>query len=126
MEEALQKLIEFVENASPVIWQALVKQAYVDAVGQLLGAIFFGFMALQLFKVAKGRLKRVAEMKGANADPKSYDLYSDMDSQYFMYAGSTVGWVLSFVITLSNIYAAIGRFINPNYYAIQMILEQFK
>ena len=31
MDQAVQQLIEFLKQASPVVWQALIRQVYVEA-----------------------------------------------------------------------------------------------
>ena len=108
-DEILQKLIEFIENASPLIWDTLVRQVYTEAAGMLLGAIFLVAGIVVLASLAK-RWNEKAQDDALGM----WDVWSG--TSYFVIAGATLG---SFACLLS----ASMRLANPEFYAIKLILS---
>ena len=52
-DEAMQRLIDFISTASPVVWEAAMRRVYVVVIADLIwGAVFFG-CAYGLYKYAK-------------------------------------------------------------------------
>lgn len=110
MDKVLQELIEFVKSASPVIWQALYRQVYVEALGFILWAIGLAVLAVILFRLAKFAVKK-----------KEEDGYmSDWEILYgFCYFFSVVVGIVAFGLLVS----VIQHVANPQFYAIRFILQ---
>ena len=103
----LEKLIGFLESASPELWRILVKQAMVSGIQYVIGAIACAVIAAVCIR----GLSRVSD--------------SDLDSwdQDFLRFGL---WIFTTItIPLGIIFAinAIGVLYNPEYHAIKGILE---
>ena len=110
MDKVLQELIEFVKSASPVIWQALYKQVYVEALASFLWAIGLAVLAVILFRIAKWAM--------AKKEEEGY--MSDWEILYgFCYFFSGVAGVVAFGFLVS----AIKWVANPEFYAIRFILQ---
>lgn len=112
IDEALRKLIEFLEVASPATWEVLVKQVYVEAIASLAWAIGLSVAAYFLFKL------------GAYARKEYEDDYM---------SGWDLGAVFSYIAFGVCVAIAFGLFvefamhiINPEFYAIRYIISQFK
>jgi len=113
MDSALQELIEFVKSASPVIWQALYKQVYVEALSFLIWAIGLAFVAIMLVRFAKfANSKKVQE--------EEYGKYTDWGVvSYASYVSASIVGLIAFALLVS----AIKWASNPEFYAIRFILE---
>lgn len=53
MNEAMQKLIDAVQKASPIVWQAAYRQVWIDGIENLLLTVFFAVSASLLWKWRK-------------------------------------------------------------------------
>lgn len=104
MEETLLQLVELLKDASPVVWQILIKQVYVDAIANLLWATTLIFAAFRMYKPA-------AKKWGEEEDnPESLIL-----------------WLFSGICALAGMVCltdAVTHFLNPEFYAIQYILSK--
>ena len=109
MNEALQKLIEFVESASPVIWAAYLKQVYVFATGNLAWAAVLGSGYVAIRKAAAYCWKQCEE--SSNDDWE---------------IGLGLAWASIVIVGLVAVGLTIGagmRFANPEFYAISLLLS---
>ena len=66
IDEALAKLIEFIESASPVVWQAAQQQVRADIMETriwvyVIGAIFLMLLALSIFTTARAARDRYGD-----------------------------------------------------------------
>jgi len=112
IDEVLQKFIEFVQNASPYIWQTLIKQVYVEAFGYLLFGVGLTAVSVILFKVGEK-----AYIKAQN------ERFYDGELLYFLsFAFSGVAGFVAFLFLVS----AVKWFVNPDFYAIRFILESIQ
>lgn len=128
MEELLKELIEFVKSASPMVWTALIKQVYVYAIQNLVWGLLF-----LVASIASGRTmiffinRWIAINKGMDDGESEYYHYSDVPT-YVM--GCSMASVCVFpllvALALGTILEGASRLINPEFYAIQLILKQLR
>ncbi len=111
IDETLRKLIEFIQDASPVVWQTLIKQVYVEASARILWALallVLGYLVIKL----------------VNAKKKKYDEDYD-DGQFLEDSAWAVGYIIAaviFIIAFALFVSSLMRFMNPQFYAIRFIL----
>lgn len=110
MNDALQRLIEFVEAASPVIWAAYFKQVYVHTAVNLAWALVMGGCVPLLV-----RARKYCE--------KKYEAQDHFDSWEIGVALAWVGIVSTAFIAIGLTLSAAGRLANPEFYAIQLLLN---
>jgi hypothetical protein len=103
----LQQLIDLVKEASPVIWGAYIKQVYVYTAQKIVGFLVLFITGLQLYKQGK----------------KDYEINKgEYESVYeYYFAGFGLAMFIAFCLFISAI-----SVINPEYQAIQMIVESLK
>jgi len=110
LETALQELIEFLENASPMVWEVLLKQVYIDAVANIAWAIMLVVVCILLIKLIKYSHEKMEE-----------DSYSSWEMGLWLgYIFAPAAGALAFGLLVS----AAMRFANPEFYAIRYILYQ--
>lgn len=124
MDEALQKLIDFVEQAAPVMWEASYRQSYVVAIRDLL--FFIGMMALAVYCARWyfhfGDLVNVINEKIAQETGWSSGLKTDRENAQLargIFAFLVIVIVGAAILVVGGV---IGRIINPDYYAIQNLI----
>jgi len=109
MDRVLIELVEFVKNAAPAVWAIAVRQVYVRAWMNLAVSI----VALVLFIVSSVYTKKLwLETK---------DLYYSEKEPLLAITVSLA--IVTFLIFIFCGLASIPYFINPQYYAIQVLLE---
>jgi hypothetical protein len=114
VDEILKKLIEFLQQASPLVWASLVRQVYAIAFSQIAWSV-----AVLVLCFAAWKFSNFCEKQQENDD------YNDDD-------WSTAKWVLrslsalALLIPFGLVVSAIMRIYNPDYYAIWLILAQIK
>ena len=111
IDQALQKLIEFIEQASPVLWGILIKQVYSDIVTYFLWSIFTLAIAFGFYKLGKYHGKLHKEIGWQDDEHELLSLFS--------YAGSSIA-LIAFPFLLTT---CIRIIVNPYYYAITNILN---
>ncbi len=102
----LQKLIEFLQTASPVVWDSLMKQVYANAYANLFWGAFLGVLFPIILYVL---IRKLGDWDDAEDGTKEI---------FFFFA---------FVFLACGCYlATIGfkELYNPTFYAIKMIIEQ--
>ena len=104
LDKLLRELIEFVKNASPVIWAALVKQVYVVA---LQHAIWIIVPITSLIVFFSRQIKEAVE--------------DDNTGELTFYVW--IFRIVALIVMIGLASAAIARVINPDFYAIQLILD---
>lgn len=110
-EQALQQLIELIKNASPVVWQAIMKQVTANSF-ELLFWSLVSFCAMFIF------LKLAAYGNKMKQEEKD-DWETPYLSGIFLAA-------LCFTVASMFLIEVLERFYNPEFYAIRYILEQLK
>jgi hypothetical protein len=123
MNESIAKLIEWIQSASPAIWNILVKQVYVDTVTSLL-VVLMCVVAIVLSwsyykKVAAKDLEKWISYKGNSVSDWSFDWDDHIGMVIFMGVVVTLA-TLTIIIMLPGI---VGRLLNPEFYAIQFIIQ---
>jgi len=120
MDEVINELIEFLKNASPFVWQTLVKQVYVEQYTKLLWVIFFIVVVaicLGVYKKADNNKKLIIEKEGTphwTPDTETQDTIRGVS--LFVAAGCSVA---AFAIS-TTIFACL---MNPEFYAIRYVIE---
>ena len=103
MDEILKALMEFLKEASPVAWNALVRQVYATAVLHVFWAGVATGGGVILWKIA----------------PRFGEYMDDKGARHF----TTGVAVVLFFISLIFVSMAGMKFYNPDYYAIRIILD---
>jgi len=111
MNPLLQQLLDFLKTTSPLVWSVLIRQVYVNIVSNFLWAIGAGIACVFLEKLGKKSWAKYEE----EGDYSDWNVVSVLS-----YIGSVSGGV----ITLALVIDSIMKLINPQYYAIQLILIQ--
>lgn len=113
IDEVLKRLIEFLQGASPLVWSALIKQVYIEALARLAWAV--GLLVITFLLV-----------KLVNFQKKAYEeKYNDgrffSDSEWaWLWAGVAATGIASFALIVS----ALMWFANPEFYAIRYVIEK--
>jgi Ni/Fe-hydrogenase subunit HybB-like protein len=107
-QEALTRIDALAQKlgiAVTYLWHALIKNSYVEGVQ-------YGLFALVFFALA------------AFAATRDIEWLDDGEARGFAWFGrSAVTWAC-IVAATACIVACVGRFINPEFYALQTLLEQ--
>jgi len=114
LKEGLLRLIEVVETAAPELWAIGVKQAMIQGVAFLAG--FLAFLGLAIFTYYHS-FRMLAEWKASQ-----YSRYSEKEFIFFIGLFATCFLVTALVCG----YGAVGRFLNPEYYAINLLMDLVK
>jgi len=120
MEETLRSLVEFVKTASPLVWDAVLRQVYVTAVTN-----FIWLLALVVGLVVLVKISLHCRRNYVVAEAYTLDGWDRSDWATTM-AITMGGAVIVIVAILIGLTETISRLLNPNYYAIQMILQNLK
>ncbi len=110
MDEILIQLIQFVKNASPLVWQALIKQAYIDGIGAVILAVILTTVGFDVVGFARAAKEVESE---DNAVHKTYSFtffLSIVASALFAFAGCAISW-------------GVRTIINPEFYVIEYVLK---
>ena len=109
MNPLLQQLIDFLKSASPIVWSTFVRQVYTYAGADFIWVIGLSIASIFLVKLGKYGKKI--------SDDESY---SGWEIGYiFSFIGSAIAGGVAFGLLISGIMGLI----NPQYYAIQLILS---
>ena len=110
-ELMLGKLIELVENTAPHLWAIVVKQVYVRA-------------AQHAFFLVVGAIGLVASSRGMiRALKKKVDRSMDVEMERILWGMAFLFAVCLVVATTPTI---IGLLVNPEYYAIELLINYIK
>lgn len=122
MEDLLRELIEFVKSASPMIWETFRRQVQVEIFQLVFWTVVLLAVSLVCTRLA---YKTATNIKTAKEENKDRFYRSDVDEVMILMFSLTAS-VAALTIGLMNISDAISRIINPDFYTIQLILEQLK
>ena len=106
MNDAIQKLVDAVQKAAPVVWQAAYRQAYINGVENTLLVIIFFSLGLFLVRVSKW-----------SAVKSGYDGEPDWTEPGPIIAA--IGAVGSFLLMIPCTVEALDCFLNPAFAAIK-------
>ena len=121
MDEVLVKLVEFVENASPVIWEAAQRQVVADMATNAIWIVAAVGLAAFLVWVARGCENVILGIEEYN-EGKGWSNAKDSEGWHMSLIMSYVGVVALTLGALVLLTGNIRMAINPTYYAIQNIM----
>lgn len=111
MNEALTQLIEFIKNASPLIWSTLIKQVYIEAIATVVWSVGLIILCIVFAKIGSYGLKLYREDEYTNSEWQ--------EGYIFSFIGSVICGAISFSLAVS----ALMHFSNPEFYAIRYIIS---
>lgn len=118
MEDMLRELIEFVKSASPMIWETFQRQVQVQIFQLIFWAVVLSLVGGACAVICYKTYKKVQ-------DKKDESYYSNTDDVMIMLF-SALAALAGLAIGLINVTDAVSRMINPDFYTIQLILEQIR
>ncbi len=104
--ELLHELIKLVEQAAPQLWEIAIKQVYVEVIKNMMILLFLVILNIFLITVYKKIL--------------NYKLDVELKALVIL------GVVVLCGFSIFNLYAIIARLINPQFYAIELLLSYVK
>lgn len=113
MNEKLIELAGLLGVAVENLWNALIKQAFIDVWITIIQWIFLVLVSYKLI----GNL----HSKMVNADNASYD---DEDKNLWIWVGITTIRIIVFIDTILIIYDVPTQLLNPEYWALKQILNK--
>jgi len=123
INSVINNLAEKLGVAAEKLYPVLVKQVYVDAVSKavtsLVGLAVIIAVIFVIKKLKSGWWKKLSEM-----DHNRYETIDDELSRGLTIAGVSMAGIIGILLFLVPISGIVGRIINPDWYAIQMILEK--
>ena len=116
MDEALiLRLIDVVETASKKLWGIAYRQVYVNMVFDFLWVVGLAVTVYVLYRISKYCWKEThKETEGRWSDKTG----SEMG---FVFSGIGIGSCFIFIIVCVG--SIVGKLINPEYYAIKVLLD---
>lgn len=119
METLLQKLIDLVQQTAPELWRIALRQItvqqYQNLIGFILLLVFIVCAVLMAVKLHKWR--KIKTDKSGRADTSVEDLGMTFIS---------IAVLLALISEFYSLMYYIGTLINPEYYAIQVLLQMVK
>jgi len=107
-QDLLSQLLQFVKEASPVIWSVYVRQVYLTATAELTWMAALVTICLVLDRICRKAKKYLKE-------------HYDEDWTVVVWV-STAGLVVCALIAFGLVISALMKFGNPDYYAIKFML----
>ena len=129
----IDQLGELISQGAVAGWEILVRQQYVSGIGYLILAIAIASVTLYVRSWARKRADLALDMLRDSEHPDRGIVqrrgYMSIEETIVDDVGgfgllALVMTALSFS-SLLPLYAAVGRFMNPGYYAIKEVLEIF-
>lgn len=108
----LQELVDLVKSTAPELWRIAIQQVFVQAVGYGLGVVALLAFGLYFLWVAV-QIKR----------SENYSQDEDAPSQYGLSLFASIALFSGLLILL---YQVLGRLINPEFYAIELLINYVK
>lgn len=110
--ELVTNLAEKMGQTGTHIYEVFVRQQYVDGLGNLIGFSVFAVVALIGLVLAYKFSKNF-----------KYSGYDEAEARIFSFFGILIVWCISWAFLIGGIATSIKKMINPEYYAIQQIVE---
>ena len=109
MESTLNQAIEYIRNIAPAVWAILMKQVYSNAIVSTVGCIIFIIVTVAFLWGIRYCIKRHEK-----------DSYSEWEmGVLFLSTGTFITSLISFFALVD----AFQKFYNPEFYAIQQIIQ---
>lgn len=112
MEDTLTKLVETVTNIAPHVWEISVRQVYVRGYVALMDVLFCIIGLMAMYRLYVWGFKR-----GKESD------WNDNPAHILSIIVGVLGIISLPLIAWYNIDVAIGYFANPEFAAIEILLE---
>jgi hypothetical protein len=119
----LNQLIEFIKNASPLIWGIYLKQVYVNNFTTLFIGLIFAGAIFPLYKAYNWGKNSIATHEKEEADRFGRSHYITSSAEDFALWGSAITIGIFAIVAIICIISGIVPFLNPEYYAIKLILS---
>lgn len=113
-ESALQDLIKLIEGVAPDLWEIVLRQVWANALVNALVSLVVSAIATVFFKA--GKSFRLAS-ESAFADEAWDTAYEN----YLLFI--IPSWVIYLIAVILFLSSVVTRVINPEYYAIELLLE---
>lgn len=123
VEAGLKALGEKLEVPAAQMWEILVRQAYVEAWTQLMWVCLSGVMFVVLAHLVMKNFEVAIEIKRERGERYHNDEDDLHDAVGIVCVILLLVCVIIFLINLDDL---PGRFLNPEYYALQHILDSLK
>lgn len=108
LQDVLTQLVLFVEEAAPAVWAIAMKQVMVRTIKRIVWTILSAIAVPFLWKLAKHQRE---------LHDDEFDLY---DAGYVL---SLIAMAVCIILGIANGLAIIGYLLNPEYYAIELLLQ---
>jgi hypothetical protein len=122
------------------LWGILIRQAYVDGIVSITLSIVFLLIIFLMIKIVPKTIKKIsktyfAEVKGRKEDSTGYDYSRDVSSmredfasfsRYLVPVISVITGIVLLILAITNAVSGVARLINPEWYALRMILEKLQ
>jgi hypothetical protein len=118
MENLLQQLIDLVKSAAPALWEIALRQVQVRVVIDIIWLIGMLAAAVGLAIALRGGFRKYQSQE--------HNIYSDDFGLWMLLIFEGVAELVLLGITISLITEIISYSMNPNYYAIQVLLNAAK
>ena len=106
----MEELIELLKNIAPQVWEILIRQVYVDAFSYMAWSVVLAIASILLGKHAKYFFKKY----------QSGNEWNDYDFPAILLA---IVAVVSTIIAVMLLFISIKEIINPEFYAIQYLIN---
>lgn len=125
MNEQVTKLIENLAvklgTTAEYLWSILVNQAFVSGIKSIFIIALCSISFYALF-----RIRRLSGKKQRKLDPSNYE---DWDAEFNWQAATVASWIgqsILFIIIITFSVNAINAFMNPEFWALNYLLNQVK
>lgn len=124
-QDVLAELVAFVQGAAPVIWESCVRQAVMTGIQNLLWAVIVLGGLVTCLRLRPLFLKKHLEVLKSKEGRHSEGWWGyRYDNEYKVLAiWCMVGAAILAIFFVGIMNGAIARLINPDYYAIQLLLR---
>lgn len=108
--DIVRRIIEFIEEASPIMWELSQKQVMVNVLGNIVWGLLFVGIAILMIKAAKWFW---AESKKKGYEEGLWQFYTVI---------VTTSLVIVGLFGLSLLLSGLGWAMNPDYWAVKVMI----
>ena len=112
MEGKLNEVIEYIRNLAPAVWAILMKQVYSNAIVNAIASAIFIVTTIAFLQSIRFCIKK-----------QEKDSYSGWEMGILFLA---MGVFITSIISLVTLVSAFQYLFNPEFYAIQQIIQTIK
>lgn len=136
MNEVIKELIQMVKNLSPELWRILLKQVEVELYQSIfstsilfLASFILFFLVYILRRLIYKENKKLEESYEDSSYKSSYtrnEIKDKIEGLWVGFWGLIFIGLVVFCISASGISKMIGYYMNPEFYAVQILISQIK